>query len=90
MQAEVVKNTSYLTSVCAYGRESGWTEDPEMQGRCFSKDVASWKQTRLGPRDANSRDKQDNDLQELRPREDAKLLQGLTDDARVGLSSAGM
>lgn len=61
-----------------------------MQIPCFSEDLESWKQIHLGPRDANNRDKQVNDLQEFRQRKDAKLPQGLTDDAQMGLFSARM
>ena len=46
-------------------------------------------QTHLEPRDADSGDKQDEDPWEFRPREDANLAQGFTDDARMALFAAG-
>lgn len=63
---------------------------PGNAGPSFSRDLGSGTQTHRGPRDANNGGKQDNDLQDFRPREGAKLPQGLTDDARIGLFFARM
>lgn len=52
----------------AYKRGLTCTWDPELLRPCLSKDLGSWIQTHLGPRDANNGDKQGEDPWEFRPR----------------------